>query len=366
MNSIPRPIHQPSESAVRTLVADAPMLFLRYGMVVVLVALIAATAGLDQNFLTQPNLLNLFLQWAPQGLMAIGMTFVIISGGFDLSVGGTYAAGGVIFAALTLHNNTWLALFITLLAGAGIGLLNGVVITRLSVNPFVATLGAGFVIRGVAEVGSNATPIIVDKPDFTQLGQAKLGAVPVPGIILVGALILGAVVLAKTVYGRSIYAIGGSDEASRLAGLRTRALRASTYMITGIGAALAGAIIASRLGSAQADVGADIELQVITIVVVGGTALAGGEGAMWRTAVGIAILAILGNAFDHLQVNTFYQEIIEGAIIIFAIAVDSYGKRRSQREARFTSWKARRKASTGDDGPAAPIAITPIDGGSSG
>ena len=354
MSSVPRPIHEASQSTSRGLIGGALGLLLRYGMVVVLVVMIVVTAGLDRNFLTQPNLLNLLLQWAPAGLMAIGMTFVIISGGFDLSVGGTYAAGGVIFAALTVHGNTWVALLITLLAGAGIGLLNGLVITRLSVNPFVATLGAGFVIRGVAEVGSNATPIIVDKPAFTLIGQDKLGAVPVPGIILVVGLILGAIVLAKTVYGRSIYAIGGGDEASRLAGLRTRMLRASTYMITGVGAALAGAIIASRLGSAQADVGGDIELQVITIVVVGGTALAGGEGAIWRTAVGIAILAILGNAFDHLQVNTFYQEIIEGGIIIFAIAVDSYGKRRSQQEARVSSWRSRRAVVAGEtESPAA-------------
>lgn len=358
MSSFPEPIHESNQSPLRGMIADAPMLFLRYGMVVVLVVMIVVTAGLDSNFLTQANLLNLLLQWAPQGLMAIGMTFVIISGGFDLSVGGTYAAGGVIFAALTLHNNTWLALLITLLAGAGIGLLNGAVITRLSVNPFVATLGAGFVIRGVAEVGTNATPIIVDKTSFTDIGQAKLGAMPVPGIILIVGLIFGAIVLAKTVYGRSIYAIGGGDEASRLAGLRTRALRASTYMITGVGAALAGAIIASRLGSAQADVGADIELQVITIVVVGGTALAGGEGAIWRTAVGVAILAILGNAFDHLQVNTFYQEIIEGGIIIFAIAVDAYGKRRSQQVARFSFWKSRRAAAADEADSSVALAPT--------
>lgn len=338
MNSFPR------LSAMNSLAADLPTLFLRYGMVVVLVGMAVVTAVIDKNFLTQSNLLNLLLQWAPQGLMAIGMTYVIISGGFDLSIGGTYAAGGVIFAALALNNNTWVALFLTLLAGAGIGLLIGVVITRLHVNPFVATLGAGFIIRGIAEVGSNATPIIVDKSEFTDIGQGKLGVVPVPGIVLVVGLILGGLVLAKTVYGRSIYAVGGGDEASRLAGLRTRVLRGSTYMITGVGAALAGAIIASRLGSAQADVGVGIELEVITIVVIGGTALAGGEGAIWRTAVGIAILAILGNSFDHLQVNTFYQQIIEGAIIIFAIAVDSYGRRRSEYESRRASWKSGRKA----------------------
>lgn len=341
MSTVARPAQAATGSAVRARAADLSLLLMRYGMLVVLVVLLVVTIILDDNFLNKQNLLNLILQWSPAGLMAIGMTFVIISGGFDLSVGGTYAAGGVIFAALAVETNTWLALVVTLLAGAGIGLINGTIITRLDVNPFVATLGAGFVIRGIAEVWSNATPIIVDKPQFAELGQSKFHDVPIPAIILVGALLLGAIVLAKTVYGRSIYSIGGSDEASRLAGLRTRTLRASTYMLTGVGAALAGSIIASRLGSAQADAGADVELQVITIVVIGGTALTGGEGAMWRTAVGIAILAILGNAFDHMQVNTFYQQIIEGSIIIVAIAVDSYGKRRSQYQARLTSAKTK-------------------------
>ena len=187
----------PRLGATNTLVADLPTLFLRYGMLVVLVAMTVVAAAIDENFLNQANLLNLLLQWTPQGLMAIGMTYVIISGGFDLSIGGTYAAGGVIFAALALNNNTWLALFITLLAGAGIGLLIGTVITRLHVNPFVATLGAGFIIRGIAQVGSNATPVIVDKADFTELGQGRLGVVPVPGIILVVSLILGAAALER-------------------------------------------------------------------------------------------------------------------------------------------------------------------------
>jgi ribose transport system permease protein len=321
---------------------QAPVILWRYGMVVLLVGMVIVTAGVDKHFATQANLLNLLLQWAPQGLMAIGMTYVIIAGGFDLSVGGTYVAGGVIFAALALHNNTWLALLLALLAGAGIGAVNGLVITRLDVNPFVATLGAGFVITGVAEVASNAAPVIVSKNDFLTLGQNKLFDIPIPGILLIIGMIIGGIVLSKTVYGRSIYAIGGGDEASRLAGLRTKTLRASTYVLTGVTAALAGAIIASRLGSAEADIGTNVELEVITIVVVGGTALGGGEGAMWRTAVGVAILAILGNAFDHLQVNAFYQEVIEGAIIIAAIAIDSYGRKRSQQEVRLRAWRLRR------------------------
>jgi ribose transport system permease protein len=316
-------------SRASELLTDIPMLLLRYGMVVVFVLLVALTVALDSRFLESSNLLNLALQWAPVGIMAIGMTYVIIGGGFDLSVGGIYAGAAVLFAAIAQGNSTVLAIVATLLAGAAVGVVNGLIITRLDVNPFVATLGTGFMLRGLALVATAATPILVAKDDFYVLGSDKIGPFPIPAVLLIVGLVVGGFVLARSVYGRSVYAVGGNEESARLSGIPTRAVRASTYVLTGVCAALAGIIIASRLGSGQADVGANIELDVITVVVVGGTALAGGEGAMWRTAVGIGILAVLGNSFDRLQVSPFWQLVIKGGIIVFAIAADSYGKRRA-------------------------------------
>jgi ribose transport system permease protein len=300
----------------------------RYGMVLALIALIVVTAILDPSFLQTNNLLNLLRQWAPPGLMAVGMTFVIISGGFDLSVGGTYAAAAVLSASLALQMPIPVAIALSVLMGAGIGLANGIVITRLDVNPFVATLGMGFIVTGMTEVLSNAMPMIVEDPRFQIFGGGDLWGIPIPGILLIIALLVGGVVLARSVYGRYVYAIGGGDEASRLTGLRTRSVRTLAYVITGALAALAGCVIASQLGEGQGDIGRNVELGVITIVIVGGNAVSGGEGAMWRTATGIGILAILGNAFDHLQVSTFWQEVIEGLIVITALAIDAYGKRR--------------------------------------
>lgn len=314
--------------------ADVPSLLLRYGMVVVLVVMVAVTAILDSSFLETNNLLNLLLEWAPVGLMAIGMTYVIIAGGFDLSVGGTYALGGVIFAAVANHQPIWLALIAALAAGVVIGIANGLVITRLDVNPFVATLGTGFVVRGLALVATSATPILVSRSGFDVLGTDKIGPFPIPAVLLIAGLVVGGFVLARTVYGTFIYAVGGNEESARLSGLPTRRIKASAYVLTGVGAALAGCILASRLSSGQADVGDNIELDVITVVVVGGTALAGGDGAMWRTAVGISILAILGNAFDRLQINPFWQLVIRGAIIVFAIAADAYAQKRAARTRR--------------------------------
>jgi ribose transport system permease protein len=305
-------------------------------MVVVLVLMIVVTAVLDPSFLETSNLLNLVLQWAPVGLMAIGMTFVIISGGFDLSVGGMYAGAAVLYATLAGDGLPIpLAVLAVLAAGIVAGLVNGAIITRLEVNPFVATLGTGFMLRGLALVLTSAAPIIVAGSAFQYIGAAKWGPFPVAGVLLVAAFLFFGFILSRTIYGRSIYAIGGGNEAARLSGLRTDLLRTSTYMLSGFMAALAGVIIAARLGSGQANIGANIELDVITVVVVGGTALTGGEGAIWRTAVGISILAVLGNAFDRLQVDTFWQMVIKGAIIVLAIAADSYSKRRANAARRI-------------------------------
>lgn len=308
--------------------AGLSQVLFRYGMVVLLGVMIIVTTILDSHFLTSANLLNLVRQWAPQGLMAIGATYVIITGGFDLSVGGIYAMGAVLAAAVTNHATVGIAMLAVIFAGAGVGLLNGFLITVLDVNPFVATLGVGFVVTGAVEVASNAFPVMVSKTSFSTLGAGNWGAFPIPGVLLVIGLILGGLGLSRTIYGRYVYAVGGSEEASRLSGIRTRLVRTGAYVMSGALAGFAGMIIASRLMEGQADIGQNIELDVITIVVVGGTALTGGEGAMWRTAVGIAILAVIGNAFDQLQVSTFYQEIIKGAIIVAAIAIDSYGKKR--------------------------------------
>ena len=332
MNTVPATAVEPEalarESGALPVHRMVLSLLFRYGMVAVLVTMIVVTTVLDSHFMNSTNLLNLLLEWAPDGLMAIGMTYVIISGGFDLSVGGIYAGAAVLGAAVANHATVGLAIPACLGAGAAAGAINGGLITRLDVNPFVATLGMGFVFTGFAEVASGAQPILVTKPSFGTLGAGTWAGVPIPGVLLLAGLILGGIVLARTVFGRYIYAIGGGDEAARLTGIRTRLVRTGAYVLSGALAGLAGLIIASRLSEGQADMGQNVELEVITIVVVGGTALTGGEGAMWRTAVGIAILAVMGNAFDHLQISTFWQEIIEGAIVVGAIALDSYGKRR--------------------------------------
>jgi len=304
----------------------------KYAMFGVLVVLIIVATMLYPTFLNPANLGNILTQNSAVGLIAIGMTFVIISGGFDLSVGATYALGATLYAGLTIQTGSvFIAGVGALLAGVIVGTLNGLIVSRLNVNPFVATLGTSSIIGGIAYIYSGSSPFIVnDNPAFQDLALTRILGVPLPIWILVTAFVVSAFLLAKTNFGRNIYAVGGNFEAAWLTGLRVKGLRSSVYILTGGLAALAGMMDASRLGVGQADVGAAMALNAIAIVVVGGTSLLGGEGAIWRSAVGLLILATLTNVFYSLNVSQHWQLIAKGVIVVAAVAVDAIVRARSR------------------------------------
>lgn len=312
---------------LRARVPSPREVLLRYGIVVVLVAMLAAASFLYRGFLTYQNLSNILSQNAPIGIVAVGMTFVIIAGGFDLSVGSIVGLGATFFASFALQQSLVVAFLVAIAAGLLVGALNGLVINRLRVNPFVATLGASSIINGLMLIYSSTKPYVVADPIFQQIGAGKLGPIPVSVIILAIVLALGGFVLSSTKYGRWIYAIGGNAEASHLSGIRVEVVRASTYALSGVLAALAGIMVASRLGVGQANQGASMPLDAIAIVVVGGTSLAGGEGTMWRTLVGLLVLATLTNIFYSLDVDPNWQLVAKGAIIVAAVALDSLVRR---------------------------------------
>jgi ribose transport system permease protein len=308
---------KPSANWIATLVQRGALVF-------ALIALVAISQFFYPGFLAPENIKNILSQSAPTGIIAIGMTLVMITRGFDLSVGSTYAAGATVYASLAAAG--WplpAAAAVTIVMGCVAGLVNGVIVTRLKVNPFVATLGTMSVFSGLALIYSKSSPFIVTTPEFTALGRASFLSIPVSVWLLVAFFAAGQLILSKTVYGRQLYAIGGNDDASRLAGLRTIALRTSTYAICGACAAIGGMIIASRLGIGQADIGATIALDAIAVVVIGGTSLLGGEGSAWRTALGLMIVAVLTNLLDSRAVSTHYQLVIKGVIVIAAVAADS-------------------------------------------
>lgn len=312
----------------RSVWSTAGTLALRYAIVWVLIVLAIVSNILYPGFFDIGNLRNILSQNAPVGLVAIGMTFVMIAGGFDLSVSAVFAAAGVAAASFAGHMPVGLAFTCALLLGLLAGVINGAIVTRLHVNPFVATLGSASVFSGVAYLYSNSQPIVPTKTSFSTLGTTDWLGVPASIVIFFLVLALGWIVLSKTVFGRSVYAVGGNIEAARLAGMRVDMVRFTTYTITGVCAALAGLIIASRTGVGQADIGATITLDSIAIVIIGGTSLLGGEGAMWRTLVGLLILATINNLFDSLALDTAAQSVVKGLIVVGAVALDSYTRRR--------------------------------------
>lgn len=311
--------------------ATSPSAFLvKYSMLVVLVLLVVVATFLYDGFLAPANIRDILVQNAAVGIIAVGMTFVIISGGFDLSVGATYALGSTVFAGVTISTGSVaLAGAAALAAGLTCGLANGLLVAKLHINPFVATLGSASVISGLAYIYSNSAPFIVSQPGFQALSKSHTLGIPTPIFILILTMVVGGIVLAKTTIGRNVQAVGGNTEAGWLSGLRVPSITASVYVLTGALAAIAGMIDASRLAVGQADVGANIALDAIAIVVVGGTSLRGGEGAMWRSAVGLLILATLTNVFYSLNVSQHWQLIAKGLIVIAAVALDSAARRRS-------------------------------------
>jgi len=303
----------------------------RYGMVWVLVILIVVAQVLYPGFLAWGNVQNILSQNSQVGIIAVGMTLVMIAGGFDLSVGSIYAFGAVIYADMAAHSvPLGLALVITIVMGLAMGAINGLVVTRLRVNPFVATLGTASIYGGGAFLYSHSSPILVERSGFKFLGLSKVAGLPVSVWILAAVFLVGGLVLARTVYGRSLYAVGGNSEASRLAGLRIDLLRGSTYVLVGACAAVGGAIIASRLGAGQAELSGTVALDSIAVVVIGGTSLFGGEGAIWRSAVGLGIVAVITNLAESEGWNTNVESVIKGTILIGAVAIDAlYRSRRS-------------------------------------
>jgi ribose transport system permease protein len=294
---------------------------LRYGMVWALIALIIAAQLLDSTFLSIGDIRDVISQNAAVSIIAVGMTFVIIGGGFDLSVGGTYGICAVVFAKLSTHMSLSVDVIVVMIVGALAGTVNGIIIARVKINPFVATLATSSLFLGAAYVYSASLPVNV-AANHGALGTDNAAGIPVSGIVTAVVFIIGGILLSRTVFGQNVRAIGSNEEAARLSGLRIEVIRAATYVLTGALAGMAGAIDTSRLLVGQADQGANLPLLAITIVILGGTSLKGGEGAMWRTLVGALIIAVLTNLLNALAISTSVQDVVQGGVLLAAVSFD--------------------------------------------
>jgi inositol transport system permease protein len=317
----------------------------RFAPTIFLLVLMAMFAIVEPRFLSSINLFNVMRQVSITGLLAIGMTFVILTAGIDLSIGSLVALCGLVAAAVAkgglqdrftvgeggLGYGWGLAALAAIVVGVVCGYLQGFAITRLKVPPFVVTLGGMSAFRGAALLSAAGGPISGFEPSFTWWGQGKIGPVPIPVIIFLSCAVLAHVALRYTRYGRQVYAVGGNPEAARLSGLNVNRVIASVYVIMGFFAGLGSFVLAARLNSAEAVAGTGYELTVIASVVIGGTSLFGGSGTIFGTVIGSILIGVLLNGLVLMNVSSYIQQIVIGVIIVLAVAFDTFAKSRRRR-----------------------------------
>ena len=300
-----------------------------YGIVIAFVTIFVALSFLSGNFFTRNNFANILDQWAALGLLAIGETICIIAGVFDLSTGAMVSVTGVVACKVALSASPWLGLLAGVLTGLGLGIANGIVIHLTRINSFIGTLATSIVYAGIAILVTGGNIVTVNDASFGAIGQDMGAGIKYTGWTFIVFTILAALLLSRTTFGRYVYAVGGNAEASRLSGIRVDLIRGACFALSGLAAGLAGMLLASRTQSAQANLGAGMELTAISAAVVGGTSILGGDGAVWRGFLGIMLLAIIGNGFNLLNIDTTYQQIVYGGLILIAVAADQLLRRRA-------------------------------------
>ncbi len=300
-----------------------------YFIFVIFIIIVIGLTILKPSFITPSNLVNILKQASINGILAFGMMFVIISGGFDMSVGSTVAFSGILAAMLGQGNNPLiLALIAALLAGLGVGLINGVGVAVGELPPFIMTLGTMTAVRGLALLASNGKPVIGMSEPYKAIAAGSIAGIPMLAIFLIIVIIICSFVLAKTVYGRRVYACGGNLQAAKVAGINTTAIRISTFAIAGFLAGLCGFLMTSRVTIGQPTAAESYEMDAITACVVGGVSMTGGVGKPWGVVVGTLLITVIANGLDILGVSSHWQKIVKGLIIVLAVLIDVKGKSR--------------------------------------
>lgn len=290
----------------------------------VLLAMIVVFSQLNDRFLTVDNFKNVLVQTAPVMLVGCAVTLVMIARGLDLSVGSVAAVSAVFAAAFTARHGwpLWAAGLGALAIGALFGLVNGLLVVRLQVNPIIATLGTMNIARGAAYLISSSAIIVGLPAGWGDLGTSSIGPVPTPVAIAIAAIVIFQLVLNRTAFGRHVYAIGGNEETARLSGVNVDRALVILYVLAGLTAGLAGLMMASRFGSGDPNAYIGFEFDVIVAVILGGTSLAGGEGRVAGTVLGALIVGFLSNSLNLIGVDPFWQYVAKGAVLIFAVVLD--------------------------------------------
>jgi ribose/xylose/arabinose/galactoside ABC-type transport system permease subunit len=302
------------------------------GLIIGIVVLIALFSYSSDYFLTSNNIIAVLDQITIIGVLSLAMTFVILSGGIDLSVGSVVAMSAVMITTFLQQGmGMVVSVLLGILLATLLGAITGAIITKFDLQPFIVTLGTMGIARGIAMVVSDASPVSVSVTGFDLIGRGRVGVIPIPVIIFTVLIILSAILLKKTKFGEYVYAIGGNEEAARLAGIPVNFHKIMIYTLSGALAGFTGFIMASKFNSGVPTIGQAYELDAIAAVVIGGTALTGGIGGIGGTILGVIIMGLLNNGLNLIGVSTFWQYIIKGLLVIIAVIIDSYTRKKDKK-----------------------------------
>lgn len=302
---------------------DLKKRFSAYSLYILLFALMVAVSIANSNFLSVQNIKNIFQQISINGILAVGMTFVIITGGIDLSVGSLLGFSGVIAASLVSGggNPLW-AVLAGIVAGLIFGVINGLLISYAKVVPFIVTLGMLSIARGITNVYTRGSPIIKLDKRFTAIGQSSFLGLGIPIWIFIGMLIVGFIILHTTKLGRYTLAVGGNEDAAKTSGIDTAKIKLFAYSFTGFCCGMAGILMTAKTNAGAPNAGTGYELDAIAAAIIGGTSPSGGKGTIFGTLLGVLIFGIIQNGLDILNVSSYIQQVVKGLIIIGAVWAD--------------------------------------------
>ena len=305
----------------------------KYIIFIFLIVFCAVLSVTTSGFLTEKNIINVLRQVSYNGVIAVGMTFVIITGNIDLSVGGVVGLAAIV-ACDFAHPGEYpliVPILVALGIGALVGLVNGIGIAYGHVPAFIMTLGTNTILRGIIMLYNNGKPVLDLSEQYQAIGSGYLGRIPIPVIILIAVLLLGWFVLNKTRFGRHVLAVGGNEQAARVYGINTKLVKITVYIMSGLFSAIAGMIISARVNAGSPTLGTGYENDAIAAAVIGGTSMIGGQGSMIGTIGGILIIGVMNNGLDLLNVSSYYQQVSKGVIIIAAVLFDMLSKSRKSK-----------------------------------
>ena len=297
-------------------------------LVGVVVLLCVVWTVLNPQFMSVNNITNILRQASYTAIAAVGMTMVIVIGEIDLSAGSLVCASGLVGAVVCKHTgNVVLAVLAAVLTGLAVGFVNGVLCAYGKLPGFIATLASMTILRGLAYIITGGNSVVWTSEAFTKIGTGYVGIVPIPVIIMVVVILFGYILTTKLKFGRYIYAVGGNSDASRWSGIAVERVKIIVYMVMGVLTSIAGLIITARLGSGQPSAGQNFEMDCITAAVVGGTSMSGGRGKVFGTIVGVLLLTVLTNGMTLVGMNTYWQQVLKGVIIVVSVLADTRGKK---------------------------------------